>query len=371
MADKDEFKFDDDDAFPETDLSGAFSEGEQAAPEVPDYPMTIKKSGGNRTKLLAALLLVLVAGGGAYYYFVMNKPAPPPSPPPRKPVAVAPKPAAAPVPQPAAPAAGQAQGPATPPPAKPGAVAQVPAPVPAPAPAPAPVAVAPPPKPAGAVAVAVPAPAKPAPAPAPVAAAPAAKPAVSTPAPVPAPAPAKPAVATAPAPAKPAPAAAPVPAPPKAAPVAADGPWMVEAGTYLNAAALKTAEKKVRGLGYEPQVTTKQKSVRLTRLRIGSYPESELKEALAYARGIAPDAFSIRSGDTFTLYAGTFANPQNIREMSERLVGEGVQVEEEPVEIKRTISLLRFGGFPDQAAAADAAARARKAGIAAEVVKPR
>ena len=146
---------------------------------------------------------------------------------------------------------------------------------------------------------------------------------------------------------------------------------MVEAGTFLNASALKTAEKKIRGLGYEPQVSTTQKSVRMTRLRLGSFPESEVKEALTYARGIAPDAFALRSGETFTVYAGTFTSPQNIRQMTERLVSEGVQVEEELLEVKRTISLVRFGGFADQAAAAAAAARARKAGIAAEVVNPR
>jgi hypothetical protein len=146
---------------------------------------------------------------------------------------------------------------------------------------------------------------------------------------------------------------------------------MVEAGTYLNASALKSAEKKIRALGYEPKVSTLQKSVRMTRLRLGTFSEGEVKEALAYARGIAPDAFSLRSGDSFVVYAGTFANAQNIREMTERLVSEGVQVEEEPIEVKRTISLLRFGGFADQSSAGEAAAKVRKAGIAAEVVKPR
>jgi cell division septation protein DedD len=347
MADKDEFKFDDDDTFPETDLSGAFSEGEQSAPEEPEYPMTIKKSGGAKTKLLA-LLLLLVAGGGAYYFFMMEEPAPPP-PPPKKAVVTASAPALVPAPPPAPVAAPAA--PAAPPVTA--AVAPPPQPAtPAPASVPAPV------KPA-AVAVAVPPP---------------------TAAPVPTtPAPAKPAAAVVPPPAKPAAKPAPVakPAESKATvakpvvPAVTGGPWMVEAGTFLNAAALKAAEKKIQGLGYQPQVTTTQKSVRMTRLRLGSFPAGEVKEALAYARGIAPDAFALRSGETFTVYAGTFTSAQNLREMTQRLVSEGVQVEEELLEVKRTISLVRFGGFADQAAAAEAAARARKAGIAAEVVSPR
>ena len=338
MADKDEFKFDDDDAFPDTDLGDAFAEGEQAVPTEPDYPMTIKKSGGSRMRLILLLLLVVLAGGGgAYYFLVMNEPPPPPKPPAKKAVAAkpAPKPAPAPVaPAPAAPAGGTSTA-SAPPPAKPGGAAAPPPPKPAPA---------------GATTAA---PAKPATAPAPaVAAAPAPAPAKPAPAPVPAPAPAKPSVQT-------------------AAPAVTDGPWKVEAGTYLNAAALKAAEKKIRSLGYEPQVSTTKQTVRMTRLRLGTFPESEVKEALAYARGIAPDAFSIRSAGGYTIYAGTYTNPQNIRQMTERLVSEGVPVEQEPYEAKRTISLVRFGGFADQKAAADAAAKARKAGIAAEVVNPR
>ena len=111
-----------------------------------------------------------------------------------------------------------------------------------------------------------------------------------------------------------------------------------------------------------------QKTVRLTRLRLGSYPETEAKEALAYARGIAPDAFALRVGGTTTVYAGTFANQANLSQMAERFTREGVKVAEEPVEVQRTISLVRFGGFPDQAAANQMAARARRAGIAAEVI---
>lgn len=352
MADKDEFKFDDDDAFPETDLSGAFSEGEQSVVTggEPEYPMTIKKAGGSKLKLLlGVLLVVLAAGGGAYYYLVMSKPAPMPTPPPRRPVAAVPKPATVPPPAvPAAPAAGQAQV-AVPPPGKPGAAVAVP--VPAPAAAPATVAVAPPPKPA-----------------------------VAVPVPAPAPAATKPAAAVTPPPkpeAKPAAVAAAPPEPavkaakPKAAPAADGGPWMVEAGTYLNPSDLKSAKNTVRRLGYEPKVSTMNKVVHMTRLRLGSYPEGEAQAALARAREVAPDAFTLRSGDSVTLYAGTYADQLNVREMMGRLANRGINVEEEPIDVKRTISLLRFGGFASQASAGKAADQAREEGLAAEVIKPR
>jgi cell division septation protein DedD len=334
MTDKDEFKFDDDDAFPETDLSDAFSEGEQSAPEEPEYPMTIEKTGGSRTRiLLLVLLLVLAGGGAAYYYLMMEEPAPPP---PKK-VVAAPKPAPAPAPV------------AAPTPASPATVGTPPSPPAAP-PAAAPavkpeaVTVPPPPPPVAAAA------------PAPTLAVPAV--------------PAQPVAAAVPPPAKPEVKPSP-PLPPAAKLVATSGPWLVEAGTYVNASELKAVQQKIRRLGYEPQVSTLQRPVRMTRLRIGSYPESEIKGALAYARGIAAEAFALRSGETFTLYAGTFTSAENIRQMTERFSGEGVQVEQEPIEVNRTISLVRFGGFPDQATAEQFALKARRAGIVAEVIKSR
>ena len=326
MADKDEFKFDDDDSFPEPDLSNAFSDGEQTAQEEPEYPMTIKKAGGSRTRILLLLLLLVVAGAGAGYYFLMMEEAEVPATPPAKAVAVAPKPAPAPVP-------------VSPPQAKP--VAPAP-PTPAPAAAPAT------PAPAKPVTAAVPPPPKPAAQPAPAAAAAPPKPAAAVPA-----TPAKPAAEPAPA----------------AKLIATAGPWLLEAGTYVNASELKSVKQKIRALGYEPQLSTMQKNVRMTRLRIGSYPENEVKEALAYARGIAPDAFALRSGGGVTVYAGTFTSGQNLRQMAERFSSEGVSVAEEPVEVKRTITLVRFGGFPDQKAAGEVAAKARRAGIVAEIIK--
>ena len=221
---------------------------------------------------------------------------------------------------------------APPPPPPPQVVAVVPLPATQPAPPPAPVSVTPPPT-----------------------AAPAGAP--------PPPASVAPALAEAP-PAKPV-------ATKVVAPTVSGGAWRVEAGTYQDSRAAQAAAEKIRGLGYEPQLRTAQKSIAMTHLRLGVFPASEVKTALAAAREVAPDAFALRSGETFAVYAGTFASPRSIRLVSAQLASVGVLVEEEPVMVKRTISLLQFGGFADQAAAAAAAARARQAGIAAEVVTPR
>jgi len=168
----------------------------------------------------------------------------------------------------------------------------------------------------------------------------------------------------------PAPPAKPVEARPAALPVSG-GPWRVETGAYQEPRAAQAVAEKLRGLGYQPQLRTVQRSEAMTRLRLGVFPASEVKDALAAAREVAPDAFALRSGDTFTVYAGTFTRPGNIRRLSAQLANAGVRVEEEPVRVQRTVTLFNFGGFADQNAAAEAAARARQAGIAAEVVTPR
>jgi cell division septation protein DedD len=173
------------------------------------------------------------------------------------------------------------------------------------------------------------------------------------------------------------PAAAVVPAPappaPKPAPVAAvpAGAWLVETGSYLDEAALKAVTRQLRTLGFEPQVSTTRTEVAMTRLRLWDVPAADVQEALAYARGIAPDAFALRAGEFFTIYAGTFTNPRNLQQMTERLTSEGVRVEAEPVLVKRAVSRVRITGLVDQAAAAAVAAKVRQAGIAAEVVAPR
>jgi cell division septation protein DedD len=309
-------------------------------PEVPpetEYPMTVRAAGRSSTRLLL-LLLLLVSAGAAYYFLMMGEAeVPPPAPP--KATVKAPAPAA-PAPPPAAatpdPAPAPADKPA--PAAAPPVVAAETGTSAAPASLPNAVSIAPPPRPEAPVAVA--------------------------PDPSSAATPTQPPAAVVP---PPAPLAAQA-APPAAVPA---GAWLVEAGSYLDEAVLKSVIKKLRALGYEPQVSTTRTEVAMTRLRLWDVPAADVHEALAYARGIAPDAFALRSGEFFTIYAGTFTNPRNLDQMTERLTSEGVMVEAEPVLVSRSLSRVRIGGLADQATAAEVAAKVRQAGIAAEVVAPR
>jgi hypothetical protein len=85
MSDKDQFTFDDDDDFPEADLSSAFSDGEveadNPAPEVQEKPEPTEEkkskkttkssgSGGSRSRSLLIVLLLVVAGAAGAYYLM-------------------------------------------------------------------------------------------------------------------------------------------------------------------------------------------------------------------------------------------------------------------------------------------------------------
>lgn len=361
MSDKDQFTFDDGDDFPEADLSSAFADGEleaeNPAPEPqeeivpskkgkkPKKVKTAKSEGGSRTRLLLILLLlVVVAGAGAYYFMELGETTPSVPTAPAKEaktaVALPPKPAK---PATAEPAAAE------------------------PAPQAVTVAVPPPPPPTPAQETAPPAPV-------PQPTAPEAK---EAPQPVtaqpPAPAVKAETVATAP-PAEP----VVVPPPPEpavelktvAAPAqVADGAFALDAGSYLLDANRDALIAKIKQLGYEPLVTPVDATLDMTRLRLGTFGKDEVQQALDFARSIEPGAYSAPAGDNYVIYAGTFLSKGSIDSLTKRFAKEGIKVYPEPVQVVRTLSRIRFGGFATKADAEIVAKLAADKGVKAVVVK--
>ena len=350
MSDKDRFTFDDNDDFPEADLSSAFSDGEfeadNPAPDAQEEPepkaeqhgQRVKKvespssSGSSRSRILLIVLLLVVAGGaGAYYFMDLGG---------TTPVA------------PAVPAQRAQKTVALPPqPAKDPAAAPVKA---EPAAKPVSVAVPPPPPPAQP-------------------AAPMADPAQT---PIQAD---QPVVQEKAADNKPAPQAAgvevvsapePVPASePTAVPTqVAGGTFSLDAGSYLLETNRDSLVKKLEKLGYKSLVTPVDAKLDMTRLRLGTYSKEAIQNALDFARSIEPGAYSAPAGDGYVIYAGTFLGKGTVDKLTKRYLAEGIKVHPEPVQVVRTLSRIRFGSFAtreDAMAAADAAA---KAGVQAVVV---
>lgn len=277
-----------------------------------DAPPARKKAPASR--LLLLLLLLVVVAGAAYYYLIglpEEEPAPPPlqaSAPIKQTIAL-PVPEKPPVPVPAAPAAAPAQtAPAT-------APAQVAAPT-LPATAAKPAGIAPPP-----------------PAPLPGAVDQAAG---------------RPAIAPA---------------------VSANGKYLLEAGTFLVADNRVQVEKIIRRLGFEPKATPVTRTLEMVRLRVGVFSPEEAKERLREVRAVAPDAFTLPQGDQVAVYAASFYDLDQARIFADSIFGRGVRVEEEMAKVPMTLRRLTFGSFSDQAAADQAAAKARKAGLQVAVAR--
>jgi cell division septation protein DedD len=366
---------DSDDEFPEMDLSAAFSDGEHEA-EVPvlDEPVAKGKSPGNsRTRILLIVLLLVVAGGAGAYYFMGlggTTPSVPSAPVPAqktaKSVALPPQPAKAPAPKaktqtaPTAKPVTVAVPPPPPPPAAKPSAKEVPAQKPVTAEKPKSVPVA---KSAKKTASEKPKSATKVAVPAPKATpAPqtkvAAKPA--------APAPQK-ATAVIPPPAKP----VETPKPVVQSKLVAGGAYALDAGSYLLESNRKALVEKIKNLGYEPLITPIDATLDMTRLRLGTFDKDEVQEALDFARTIEQGAYSAPAGDRYVVYAGTFLKSGNVDKLTQRFLAEGIKVHPEPVQVVRTLSRVRFGSFATKEDAAAAAREIGEAGLKASVVKAR
>jgi len=386
MSDKDQFTFDDNDDFPEADLSSAFSDGEleadNPAPDDQEASEQVEEqtdgkdgkpsgSGGPRTRILLMILLLVVAGGAGAYYFMDlggTTPVVPTVPvPAQKTVALPPQPAKAPPAkvQPAAKPVSVAVPP--PPPAQPATkpVAEEPANT----------------APEQQVAVSKPGPApvdKPVEKPAQEASA---KPAVQMTVPTPKPqqaiepvAQVKPGATVKPAQkaadAKTASASKSMPAPEQAAAPkqVAGGDFALDAGSYLFESNRDSLVTRIKKLGYEPVVTPVDAKLDMTRLRLGTYRKEDVKKTLDFARSIEPGAYSAPAGDGYVIYAGTFLKQGTVDKLTKRFLAEGLKVHPEPVQVVRTLSRIRFGNFATREDAMAAVNAADKAGVKAVVV---
>jgi len=376
MTDKDQFTFDDDDGFPETDLGGQkdspvsdlpadedsaetnltatfYDDEHEAETPIEAEPEPTVKKGGSVTRIaLLVVLLVVIGGAGVFYFMDLGGTTPSaptvqvPAQKAKKSVALPPQPAKAPAKASAAPAKPKEE-------AKPVTVA-----VPPP---PAELTVKTADKPADKMADKSADKGTPAKQPE-VAEKP--KPVKQTetqlvsPAPKPEPAMEKMAVV----------------APPAAKPVSlskqvAGGAYALDAGAYLLESNRKALVTKIKKLGYEPLITPVDATLDMTRLRLGTFSKDEVQEALAFARTIEPGSYSAPAGERYVIYAGTFLNTRVADKLTQRLLAEGVKVYPEPVQVVRTLSRIRFGSFATKEDAATAAREVGEVGLKANVVK--
>lgn len=163
-----------------------------------------------------------------------------------------------------------------------------------------------------------------------------------------------------------------LPAPIPLSPAPPVGEFTVQVGAYAAQPTLAEAKKKVRALGYEPQVREVQTTRSLTRLRVGTFFPSQGEAKLAEIRQLGDsEPFFLMDGDLMVVYAGTFQTREHAQRFAGQLQKQGVHVEEENVRAAVPLSIVRFGDFATRAEAEAAAARARDMGMETLIVKRR
>jgi len=150
------------------------------------------------------------------------------------------------------------------------------------------------------------------------------------------------------------------------------GPYTVTAGAFLLKSSVDQADDAVRKLGYAPYHSKVTRDIEVVRLREGTYGETEARSRVAeYVKGIAPEAFVMKVAKGWSVYLGSYVGLDRARVYADRLYAQGVHVSEEKAVVSMALTLVRFGDFPDQAAAGQAVTKAKAAGIEAYVSKVR
>jgi hypothetical protein len=180
--------------------------------------------------------------------------------------------------------------------------------------------------------------------------------------------------------AKPAPAPKPAPTPagvkpkvfdpkPASAPMEA-GDYTLSAGAFAMQSSVDGVSKKIRKLGYEPQVTEIKRKVEMTRLLVGVYSPDVAQQKLREVKKVSSGGFSLNKGAKTAVYAGSFLVLDKARVFADTTLSKnGIRVTEEPVKVDRPLQRVTFGSFATREDAAAASKKVVGKGLEAKPVK--
>jgi len=145
--------------------------------------------------------------------------------------------------------------------------------------------------------------------------------------------------------------------------------YILQGGVFIVQTNLIATEKTIRALGFEPQRVASRRPVKMTRLLLGRYSPDEGRGRLHELEKLSPGAFLLKDDGQVAIYAGSYHDSAKAASYAETLSRQGLQVEEEPVEVVLPVTTLTFGDYQDMSAAREAAERARKQGLDVIIIK--
>lgn len=141
-------------------------------------------------------------------------------------------------------------------------------------------------------------------------------------------------------------------------------------GEYVLEKKMRAAEAKLKKLAVTPVERHKMhKTEPMHRLYYAEFNDHESAVAdLKKLHKIAPDAFLLKEGEKFVIYAGSYYSEGKAAIEQDRLFDKGVKLVLKKAEVGVPVTVLTAGSFAGKDEALKAVARLKKAGISATVI---
>ena len=151
----------------------------------------------------------------------------------------------------------------------------------------------------------------------------------------------------------------------------AAGVYRLKIGEYVVDKEVKAIEAKLKKLGITP--VERHKVSKLEPMHRLFYAEFENHDtALAELQKLkktVPDAFFVKENDKFVIYAGSYYREGKAAVEQDRLYDKGVKLIMKKAEVSVPVIMLTAGSYPDKNDAQKGAARLKKTGIVATIIK--
>jgi hypothetical protein len=158
----------------------------------------------------------------------------------------------------------------------------------------------------------------------------------------------------------------------KGTPAAAQGGrYALRVGAFVAEPTVREALRKLKKAGIAPVAKTVEKKPEpMNRLFVANFSDRNDADAeLAKVKKVTGDAFILRENGTFTVYAGSYFLDAKAAAEQDRLYDKGIKTLMKRTKVAVSVTKLTAGAFPSKIEAQKAAARLKRQGLTAMVIK--
>ncbi len=149
------------------------------------------------------------------------------------------------------------------------------------------------------------------------------------------------------------------------------GGYALQVGSFITESSVREALARLKKAGVAPVAkTVEKKSEPMNRLFVAEFSDhDEAAAELAKVKKTTADAFILRENSTYAVYAGSYFLAAKAAAEQDRLYDKGIKTLMKKSQVAVSVTKLTAGAFPSRTEAQQAAARLKKQGLTAMVVK--